>query len=86
MIYEARTLSMILVPKNEPIFCEAATVVRIVDEAAGEFVEISQEDRPEHGKISIDPDEWPSLRDLIDRMVAECRPVKDDDADSAHRV
>lgn len=77
MIYETRTLSMIHIPKDEPIFVEAATIVQIVDEAAGEFVEVSQENRPEHGKISIDPDEWPSLRDLIDKMVGECRPVKD---------
>lgn len=77
MIYESRTLSMIHLPKGEPIFVEAATVVRIVDEAAGEFVEVSQEDREGHGKIGIDPDEWPSLRDLIDRMVGECRPEKE---------
>lgn len=77
MIYESRALSMIHIPKGEPIFVEAATVVRIVDEAAGEFVEVSQEDREGHGKISIDPGEWLSLRDLIDKMVGECRPDRE---------
>lgn len=78
MIYESRTLSMIHLPKDEPIFSESSTIVRIVDEAAGEFVEVSQEERGEgHGKIGIDPDEWPAMRDLIDKMVGECRPVKE---------
>ena len=76
MIYESRIISMIHLPKDDDIFSEAYTLVRIVDEAAGEFVEVSQEDREGHGKISIDPDEWPAMRDLIDKMVGECRPVK----------
>jgi len=75
--YETRTLSVIVVAKGEPIFSEMATRVEIVDEAGGEYVEVSQHGRPDLGKISINPEEWPMLRDAIDSMVAQCR---DDDA------
>ena len=30
---------------------------------------------PEMGQIAINPEEWPTLRDAIDRMIAECRPI-----------
>ena len=40
--HEVRTMSLVIAPKGEPIFSECATHVRIVDEAAGEFVEVEQ--------------------------------------------
>lgn len=71
--YETRTLSLLVVKANEPIFSEMATTIRITDEAGGEFVEVEQHGTPEMGKIAINPEEWPVLREAIDRMVAECR-------------
>lgn len=40
--YHIITGSLIVKPITEPIFSEKATEIRIVDEAAGPFVEISQ--------------------------------------------
>lgn len=56
-------------PAGEPIFSERATRISIVDEAAGEFVEVSQESRAGLGKIAIDREEWPTLRAAIDKMI-----------------
>jgi hypothetical protein len=72
--YEVRTLKKIFVPKGEPIFSEQATTIEIVDEAAGEFVEISQDfDDTKRGTICIDPTEWPVMLSVIDEMIANCR-------------
>lgn len=73
MDYETRTLSILVAPKDQPTFSEYATEIKIVDEAAGEFLEVSQTGRTDLGKIAINPEEWPTLRDAIDRMVKECR-------------
>lgn len=40
-----------------------------VDDSAGDFVEVRQQ----IGKIAINHEEWPILREAIDRMIAECR-------------
>ena len=70
---EARVLSVVVAPEGEAIFSESATVVRIEDEGGGEYVVVSQEIVPGRGNIAINPEEWPALRDAIDRMVKECR-------------
>ena len=71
--YETRTTALTVAPVGEPTFSEMATTIGICDEAAGEFVEVKQRGRVDIGKIQIYPEEWPALRDAIDRMVAECR-------------
>ena len=70
---EARVLSVVVAPEGEAIFSESATVVRIEDEGGGEYVVVSQESVPGRGNVAINPEEWPALRDAIDRMVKECR-------------
>lgn len=74
--YETRVIAMSVQPQDEPIFSERATMVTIVDEAAGEFVEVSQSGRDDLGKIAINPEEWPELRDAIDCMITSCRQEK----------
>jgi len=71
--YETRVTRLTVLPAGERTFCELATEVMIDDEAGGEFVVLSQEGRNDGGRVSIDPDEWPTLRKAIDRMIAECR-------------
>ena len=97
MDYEIRTLCVLVVPQDQPTFSEYATEIKIVDEAAGEFLEVSQCGRTDLGKIAIaratfasvagksqcgrtdlgkiaiSPQEWPTLRDAIDRMINQCR-------------
>jgi hypothetical protein len=54
-------------PENEPIMSEMATTISISDEAAGMFIEVSQNHLSE-GTIRIDEEEWTAIRDGIDRM------------------
>jgi hypothetical protein len=74
MRYETRTLKIAVCVKGEPIFHEGVTEIEIVDEAAGEFLKITQsDDDVESGVIKIDPHEWPMLKAGIDKMIKECR-------------
>lgn len=63
------TKGLIVLPEGEPIFSERATTVELADEAAGLYVEVSQEGRR---KIAIEPEEWPALRAAIDKMIEFC--------------
>ena len=71
--YESRVTAMTVVPKTQPIFSEQATTITIVDESGGEFVEVCQSGRSDLGKIAINPEEWPALRDAIQLMIEHCR-------------
>lgn len=68
-----RTTQITVVPEDQPIFSEQAITVSIVDESGGEFVEVQQASRTEIGKITINPEEWPALREAISLMIADCR-------------
>jgi hypothetical protein len=48
-------------------------IITIEDEGGGEFVEIRNEDSVAGTGLRIDQEEWPTLREAIERMVAECR-------------
>lgn len=71
--YETSPTCLVVAPKGEPIFSETATHVRIADEAGGEFVEVEQSASTDLGKIQINPEEWPVLRNAIDQLIASCR-------------
>ena len=66
--YEARVTMITVAPEGETTFSEAATTVMVQDEGAGEFVVIHQDD----AEIRFDPDEWPTLRRAINRIVRSC--------------
>jgi hypothetical protein len=53
-------------PEGEPIFSEMATQIEIDDEAAGEFILVTQQ--REHG-IAFEPREWPAIREAIDTLI-----------------
>ena len=71
--YESRPASWRVGPVGSPIYSELVTEVAIVDEAAGEFVEVRQNGRTDIGTICIEPREWPALRAAINRAVRACR-------------
>jgi hypothetical protein len=73
MNFEARTLKLAVVPKGEAIFHNQVTEIEIVDEAAGEYLEISQCNDSHEGKIALCKDEWPAIRAAIDKMMRMCR-------------
>lgn len=70
--YITRTTQLTVLPKDQEVFSELATHISIDDESAGEFVRVKQDGRTDNS-IAINPDEWPTLRDAIDRMIQECR-------------
>ena len=72
--YDVRIIKIAVVPKGQPIFSELSTYVAIEDEAAGEFVKISQEGgHTDMAKwITVNPEEWPAIRNAIDYMVWQC--------------
>lgn len=72
MEYETRTSKIVVTRKGEPIFEEFATSIEIVDEAAGEYVEVSQF-ADSYGKIAICKEEWPTIRAAINKMLKQCR-------------
>ena len=72
MEYETRVTKLTITPKGEPIFAEMATDVYIEDEAAGEFVIIEQHSEG-YGKVAIDPEEWPTIRDAVEKMIGLSR-------------
>lgn len=69
---ETRVTQIVVCPPGEPLFSDSATTVQIKDEAGGEFVEVSQ-DAPGQGKVWINPEEWPTLRAAINRLIKQCR-------------
>lgn len=76
MTYETQTHALIVKPTGEPIYSEMATIVRIDDEAAGPYVVVEQHGRDDIGKIAVTHDEWPHIRDAIERMMLLCQPEK----------
>jgi hypothetical protein len=60
---------MIFGVKGQQIFDDSITEIEIIDEAAGEFLQISQEG----GKLRFDKEEWPHVRDAIENMFNLCR-------------
>ena len=70
--YEIRTTALVVLPKGESIFSERGTRIQIEDEAAGEFLRISQiHDGTSQGTILIDPEEWPAILKGITLMLDE---------------
>jgi hypothetical protein len=77
--YETRVMSLLVVPKGEPIFSEKATSVTITDEASGEFVSVTQTwDHAEKGTITLTSEEWPELKAAIETMINNCRKESND--------
>ena len=73
MKYITRTTQKTMLPEGESIFCVDATVITIIDEAAGEFLEIKQNTDDGERRLLVDPHEWPTLRAAIDDMIGECK-------------
>ena len=74
--YEVRVTRLTVSPPGEALFSEYASQVSIEDEAAGEFVAVTQQSMRENmpnQEVTIEPKEWPALRGAIDYMFGQCR-------------
>ena len=74
MKYKTRITRLTVLPEGEPIFSEKATNIEIEDEAAGEYVKVTQDgnDSPARA-IFIDPADWPEIKAAIEQLLADCQ-------------
>ena len=72
MKYEKLITKITIVPEGKELFFDGATSIEIIDEAGGEFVELTQFNDVKF-QLRINPEEWPVLRDAIDEMIKRCR-------------
>jgi hypothetical protein len=72
--YIVITTQITIVPTGESINSAQATRVELSDEGAGAFVTVEQD----NGAVRIDPEEWPALRDAIERMMVTVRELERD--------
>ena len=70
--YETMLSSITVRPKGQPIYSDGVTVISLDDECGGMFVAVSQDE----SRIGITVEEWPHIRDAIDRMIAICDSEK----------
>lgn len=75
--YTTHLVAMIVAPKGEPVYSERATRIEIQDDAAGAYIQISQTGgRDDFRGVAIDPEEWPAVRDAIERMIVEATAME----------
>ena len=67
---QSRVLKLLVGERGKEIFAEGGFEVEICDEAAGEFVSVT-ELQDSQGCICIEAKDWPVLREAIDQMVGE---------------
>lgn len=69
-----RTTRIHVIPDGESTISRRAISVEVEEEweGSGEYVTVNDM-TTHHGRIGIDPHEWPALRDAIDQLVAGCR-------------
>ena len=69
---ETRHTRIRVAPTGDHIHSDQGFTVEIdSDCSGGEFVVVT--DHADEHSVGINPEEWPSLRDAIDKMVDECR-------------
>ena len=76
MKLETRITRLTITPEDEPIFSERATHIEIVDEAAGEYLVITQEQgniNNDNRSIAIDASEWETIKSAIEQMLTIIR-------------
>lgn len=62
-----RPIAWCLSPEGEPIFGEMSYTIKIVEEGAGEYIEVEDQ----AGKIGFNAEEWPHLRDAIEVAIKQ---------------
>ena len=75
MKYETRVTRIVVCPVNAKLFCEMATEISIEDEAAGEYIKITQcHEESKNGTVLLSPgDDLELVVAAIKRLAADCR-------------
>lgn len=69
--YITRTTSIAVVPESQPLFSEQATKISITDEGGGEYITITQSGYTDENKISLEANEWPTIKEGIEKLLTE---------------
>ena len=67
---KVRNIKCVITPDGVTVAGDDTFLVEIEDSGGGEYVSICQP--PDYKKLNINPNEWPALRKLIDKMVRDC--------------
>jgi len=81
MKYTSRITQMTVLPAGDPIFSERATVISIIDKAAGEYIKITQQTDAtfeSNQTVAFDPEEWEEVTDVVNQMFGEIRRYQDE--------
>lgn len=73
-----RVTRLTVLPTSAPLFSETATHIELRDEAAGEFVCLTQQnmDNTHTKSVFFDPEEWPVIRQAVDYMIEQCEDTQ----------
>lgn len=72
--YVVRLTRLSVLPPKEPLFSEQCTHITIVDEAAGEYLEIEQQSNSVDVKsqtIMVTREEWPAIKRAVETLLSE---------------
>ncbi|MBD3224849.1 MAG: hypothetical protein GF313_08975 [Caldithrix sp.] len=74
---EKRITKVVLCGKNAAIYNDENYTIEIEDLSGGEFVVVTKPyenaEGEVGGRIEIEPEDWPFLKEAIDEMVKQCR-------------
>ena len=72
---QVRVTRLTVLPKGEPLYSECATHVEIEDEAAGEYVTITQQGGATKldKRVAFNAEEWPHVATAVETLLKECR-------------
>ena len=70
MEYEAKITEYTVKPVEEQTFSINATIIRIADEGAGEFITLSQETDTRESIIAFEKEDWELIKGVVDAMMA----------------
>mgnify|MGYP000508835669 CR=1 FL=1 len=70
--FSIRATRLSVIPEGEKLYSEKVFQVEIVDEGAGEFVEITQQSDGAHSKVGclqIEPVEWVAVKSTVQMLM-----------------
>jgi hypothetical protein len=66
-----RPIEYVIVRKGKPTFDEETIVIKLVDDAAGEFIVIGGHWDEKDQEVAFDFSMWPRIKALVDKLIKE---------------
>ncbi len=66
-----RVTQITVLPSHNKIYDLGVYSITIDDEGGGEYLVLEEQQDGGSGKVKIDPEQWPELRDAIERILGE---------------